>query len=123
MQALKPKENAMADSRTDASLDPQTVHPPTRADIGTVPEGLDGRVQAAVSLIQHLRQDRHVLKQELREAKEIIYDLQSRVEDSGTADERLTVLLRERDQLLQTKAVAARRIETIIKRLGALGIE
>ena len=113
----------MAETHRDESLETEALQLDGPPNLALTLEGLEGRIQAAVSIIQHLRKDRDLLKQELQEAKEIIHELQLRVEDTGDAGQQLAGLVRERDQLLQNRAVTARRLEKIIQRLGSLGIE
>jgi FtsZ-binding cell division protein ZapB len=86
-------------------------------------ERLEKRVETAARMIHELRTERDELKEKLAAREERIGELEGEMEtnrSSGSAVERLE---KERDELLRDRATVIQRVESILERLEATGLD
>jgi SMC interacting uncharacterized protein involved in chromosome segregation len=86
-------------------------------------ERLEDRVERAVERIESLMAERDKLKSGLAEREDELSSKGKNAKANGVLEVRLQTLGKERDRLLQERGAAALRVEAILKRLEALGLE
>jgi FtsZ-binding cell division protein ZapB len=86
-------------------------------------ERLERRVEAAARVIHELRAERGELKEKLAASEARVAELQEELatrQSSGDVVERLE---KERDELLRDRAMVTQRVESILERLEATGLD
>ena len=86
-------------------------------------ERLERRVETAARVIHELRAERDDLKQQLAAREERIEELVGEMEASRSSGEVVVRLEREKQELLRDRATVAQRVESILERLEATGLD
>ena len=96
---------------------------PTEQDDESALGRLEERIQAAVQAIADLKQERNTLRKELEQAKRRLGVLEKNKSKASTKGAALKAVTSERDALVQDRHNTVSRVEAMLERLKALGLQ
>ena len=86
-------------------------------------ERLERRVETAARLIHELRAERDELKARLAASERHAEELEGELVTNRSSGDAVQLLEKERDDLLRERAMVTQRVESILERLEATGLD